>query len=95
MRYLDHENEIREFEAKGLLAVCLQHEMDHLEGMLFVDHISALRRNMILRKLDQAQEAEDRRVGVRRLPWRERRGGGPCASSSWARRSSPCRPWRR
>jgi peptide deformylase len=51
VRYLDHENEIREIHAKGLLAVCLQHEMDHLEGVLFVDRISVLRRNMILRKL--------------------------------------------
>ncbi len=51
VRYLDHENEIREIHAKGLLAVCLQHEMDHLDGVLFVDHLSALRRNMILRKL--------------------------------------------
>jgi peptide deformylase len=51
LRYLDHENEIREIEAKGLLATCLQHEIDHLDGILFVDHISALKRGMILRKL--------------------------------------------
>ena len=56
VRYLDHENEIREIHAKGLLAVCLQHEMDHLEGVLFVDHISALRRNMILRKLAKTKK---------------------------------------
>jgi peptide deformylase len=51
LRYLDHENEIREIEATGLLATCLQHEIDHLEGVLFVDHISTLKRGMILRKL--------------------------------------------
>jgi peptide deformylase len=51
VRYLDHENEIRELEAEGLLATCIQHEIDHLDGVLFVDHISALKRNMILRKL--------------------------------------------
>jgi peptide deformylase len=51
LRYLDHENEIREIEAKGLLATCLQHEVDHLDGMLFVDHISTLKRGIILRKL--------------------------------------------
>ena len=51
LRYLDHENEIRELEAKGLLATCIQHEMDHLDGVLFVDHISALKRGIILRKL--------------------------------------------
>jgi peptide deformylase len=51
LRYLDHENELRVLEADGLLATCIQHEMDHLDGILFVDHISALKRNMILRKL--------------------------------------------
>jgi peptide deformylase len=51
LRYLDHENEIREIEAKGLLATCLQHEIDHLDGVLFVDHISTLKRGMILKKL--------------------------------------------
>jgi peptide deformylase len=56
VRYLDYENEIREIHAKGLLAVCLQHEMDHLEGVLFVDHISVLRRNMILRKLTKLKK---------------------------------------
>ena len=55
MRYLDEQNEIREIEAEGLLATCIQHEMDHLEGMLFVDHISALKRNIILRKLAKAK----------------------------------------
>jgi len=51
VRYLDEQNEIRELHAKGLLATCIQHEIDHLEGTLFVDHISALKRNIILRKL--------------------------------------------
>ena len=56
VRYLDHENEIRELEADGLLATCVQHEMDHLDGILFVDRISALKRNMILRKLLKAKK---------------------------------------
>jgi len=51
VRYLDYDNQQRELEADGLLAVCVQHEMDHLEGILFVDHISSIKRNMILRKL--------------------------------------------
>jgi peptide deformylase len=51
VRYIDHQNEIREMEAEGLLATVIQHEMDHLEGVLFVDHISPLKRNIILRKL--------------------------------------------
>ena len=59
MRYLDHENEIREIEADGLLATCIQHEMDHLDGVLFVDHISALKRNMILRKLMKARKQQE------------------------------------
>ena len=57
LRYLDHENEIREIEAKGLLATCLQHEIDHLDGMLFVDHISSLKRGIILRKLAKAKKS--------------------------------------
>jgi peptide deformylase len=56
VRYIDHENEIRELDAKGLLAVCVQHEMDHLKGVLFVDHISTLRRSMILRRLAKSQK---------------------------------------
>jgi peptide deformylase len=57
LRYVDHENEIREIEAKGLLATCLQHEIDHLDGVLFVDHISALKRGIILRKLTKAKRS--------------------------------------
>ena len=57
LRYLDHENEIREISAKGLLATCIQHEIDHLDGVLFVDHISALKRGMILRKLQKAKRS--------------------------------------
>ncbi len=55
VRYLDHENEIREMEAEGLLAVCIQHEMDHLDGVLLVDRVSAVKRDMILRKLAKAK----------------------------------------
>jgi peptide deformylase len=57
LRYLDHENEIREIDCKGLLATCIQHEIDHLEGLLFVDHISALKRGMILRKLVKTKKS--------------------------------------
>lgn len=55
VRYLDRENEIREVEADGVLAVCLQHEIDHLEGTIFVDRISSLKRGMILRKLAKSK----------------------------------------
>jgi peptide deformylase len=63
VRYLDHENEIREIEADGLLATCIQHEMDHLDGFLFVDHITALKRNIILRKLLKAKKSGALAVG--------------------------------
>ena len=55
LRYLDEQNEVRELDAKGLLATCIQHEMDHLEGVLFVDRISSLKRGIILRKLAKAK----------------------------------------
>ena len=49
-------NTEQELEADGLLATCIQHEMDHLEGVLFIDHLTSLRRNMILRKLQKAKK---------------------------------------
>jgi peptide deformylase len=58
VRYIDHENELRVLEADGLLATCIQHEMDHLEGILFVDHLTALKRNIILRKLLKAKKSD-------------------------------------
>jgi peptide deformylase len=57
MRYLDEQGLEREVEADGLFARCLQHEVDHLDGILFVDHLSALKRNMIMRKLGKARRA--------------------------------------
>ena len=53
VKYLDETNMERELEAEGLLATCIQHEMDHLNGVLFVDHLTSLKRNMILRKLQK------------------------------------------
>jgi len=58
VRYLDQDNEIRELEAEGLLATCIQHEIDHLNGTLFVDHLSALKRNMILKKLVKQRKSD-------------------------------------
>jgi peptide deformylase len=57
LRYIDYQNEIREIEASGLLATCIQHEIDHLDGVLFVDHISMVKRGMILRKLAKAKRS--------------------------------------
>lgn len=50
-RYLDETGVLQEREAEGLLATCIQHEIDHLDGIIFVDRLSALKRRMILRKL--------------------------------------------
>lgn len=58
--YLDHEGVAREVEATGLMAICLQHEIDHLEGTLFVDHLSLVRRNVILRRLQKQKTRKDR-----------------------------------
>ncbi len=55
LRFLDETGAPKEIEADGMLARCLQHEVDHLDGILFIDHLSALRRNMILRKLEKAR----------------------------------------
>jgi peptide deformylase len=56
VRYLDENGEPRELDTRGLLAKCIQHEIDHLEGVLFVDHLSSLKRNIILRKLAKAKK---------------------------------------
>jgi peptide deformylase len=50
-RWLDLDGKVHEEEIEGLLATCLQHEMDHLDGVLFIDHLSRLKREMILKKL--------------------------------------------
>jgi peptide deformylase len=55
VRFLDYHGTPREIEADGMLAVCLQHEIDHLEGVLFIDHLSKLKRDMMLRKLIKAR----------------------------------------
>lgn len=60
VRYIDEQNEIRTLEADGLLAVIIQHEMDHLEGVLFVDHLSALKRNMIIKRLTKIKKFEQK-----------------------------------
>jgi peptide deformylase len=50
-RWRDERGKTYEDEIEGLLAVCLQHEMDHLNGVLFIDHLSRLKRDMVLKKL--------------------------------------------
>ena len=55
--WMDRAGKIHEQELDGLLATCLQHEMDHLEGILFIDHLSRLKRDMVLKKLAKARRA--------------------------------------
>lgn len=56
-RWFDLDGQAHEGEMDGLLATCLQHEMDHLNGVLFIDHLSRLKRNMALKKLDKLRKA--------------------------------------
>ncbi len=56
VKYLDYDNKPQKINAEGLLAVCIQHEIDHLDGVLFVDHISLLKRKIILRKLKKSKK---------------------------------------
>jgi peptide deformylase len=58
VRFVDRDNRAREVEAEGLLARCLQHEIDHLQGILFVDHLSALKRGIILRRLTKTRRQQ-------------------------------------
>jgi len=58
VHYLDETGDAREIEAKETLAVCLQHEVDHLDGKLFVDHLSLVKRGIILRKMAKARRAQ-------------------------------------
>lgn len=58
LRYFDYQGEIREIDCDGMLATCVQHEMDHLEGILFIDHLSRLKRQMMLKKLEKAKKLD-------------------------------------
>jgi peptide deformylase len=59
VRYLDLDGNEKEIEAEGLLATCLQHEIDHLNGVLFIDHISRLKRSRVVRKFEKAAKQAD------------------------------------
>jgi peptide deformylase len=60
VRFLDYHGRQQEIDCEGMLAVCIQHEMDHLEGTLFIDHLSRLKREMMLKKLAKARKAAER-----------------------------------
>ncbi|MBB4101587.1 peptide deformylase [Allorhizobium borbori] len=58
VRFLDRAGKEQTLKADGLLATCLQHEIDHLNGVLFIDHISRLKRDMVIRKFTKASKAK-------------------------------------
>ena len=60
VEYLDYNGENKILEAEGLLATCIQHEMDHLEGILFIDYLSKLKKTMIVKKLSKRKNPPDR-----------------------------------
>ena len=62
VEYLDYYGQKKVLKAEGLLATCIQHEMDHLEGILFIDHLSKLKKSMIIKKLSKLKNNEDRVV---------------------------------
>ena len=61
-RWLDEHGKSHEEQLDGLLAVCLQHEMDHLEGILFIDHLSRLKREMVLKKLAKQRKEQAKKA---------------------------------
>jgi peptide deformylase len=61
-RWLDLDGKPHEEQIEGLLATCLQHEMDHLNGVLFIDHLSRLKRDMILKKLAKQRKEQEKRA---------------------------------
>jgi peptide deformylase len=60
VKFIDYHGKQQEIDCEGLLAVCIQHEMDHLEGILFIDHLSSLKRNMMLKKLSKSRRGQVR-----------------------------------
>ena len=57
IKYIDYNGEKKELNAEGLLATCIQHEIDHLEGILFIDYLSKLKKNMIIKKLSKQKKS--------------------------------------
>ena len=62
IKYLDYYGEPKEIKTEGMLATCIQHEMDHLEGILFIDYLSKLKKTMIVKKLSKQKKELERIV---------------------------------
>ena len=62
VKYLDYDGNEKILDAEGLLATCIQHEIDHLEGILFIDYLSKLKKSMIVKKLSKQKKSLERIV---------------------------------
>ena len=84
VKYLDLDGKTHEIEAEGLFATCVQHEIDHINGVLFIDHISKLKRDRVIEEIRQGGQSGGQDEKRR---WRP---SCRSASCSWARPISPC-----
>ena len=64
IKYLDYHGQLKELKAEGMLATCIQHEIDHLEGILFIDYLSKLKKSMIIKKLSKHKKENTDRIVV-------------------------------
>ena len=64
VKYIDYDGKKKEIKAKGLLSTCIQHEIDHLDGKLFIDYLSKLKKDMIIKKLIKQKKKESDRVVI-------------------------------
>ena len=62
LKFLDYNGQPQEIKAEGMLATCIQHEIDHLEGILFIDYLSKLKKSMIVKKLSKQKKQLERIV---------------------------------
>ena len=62
VKYLDYHGQPKEIKVEGMLATCIQHEIDHLDGILFIDYLSKLKKSMIIKKLSKQKKAIERIV---------------------------------
>jgi peptide deformylase len=94
VKYLDLDGKAREIEADGVFARCLQHEIDHINGVLFIDHISKLKRDRIIKKFSKAAKKKveaviaDPGIGPRKSVW------GTASNALNGLRTAPPQRWR-
>ncbi len=62
VKYIDYNGNLSELDAEGLLSTCIQHEIDHLNGVLFIDYLSKLKKNMIIKKLKKQKKEIDKAI---------------------------------